>query len=152
MNPSSQTSALQPETSKAPGSRTLESGTHGTLEVVPKAKRRTFTAEYKARILREAEAAAGTHGGVGELLRREGLYSSHLAEWRRDAKQGALKALAKKRGRKARSAESREVEQLQRRVAQLEDKLRKAEIIIDVQKKVATLLGVPPETLPKEEP
>jgi transposase len=151
MNPSSQASALQPETSKASGGKALESTTHGTLEVVPKAKRRTFTAEYKARVLREAEAAADTRGGVGELLRREGLYSSHLAEWRRDANKGALKALAKKRGRKARSAESRENEQLRRRVSQLEEQLRRAELIIGVQKKVATLLGVPLATLPEED-
>jgi transposase-like protein len=115
---------------------------HGTLEVVPKAKRRTFTAEYKARILHEAEAVADTRGGVGELLRREGLYSSHLTEWRKEARQGALKGLAKKRGRPGRSAESREIEELRRRNAQLEEKLRKAEIIIDVQKKVASLLGI----------
>lgn len=151
MNPSPESSALQPETSRVPGGRALEGSTDGTLEVVPKAKRRTFTAEYKARIVREAEAAAGTPGGVGELLRREGLYSSHLAEWRRDAKQGALKALTKKRGRRARSAESRENEQLRRRVAQLEEKLRKAEVVIDVQKKVATLLGVPLATTPEDE-
>jgi transposase-like protein len=151
MNPTSQSSALKSETSKSPGGEAIESSIHGTLEVVPKAKRRTFTAEYKARILREAEAAAGTRGAVGELLRREGLYSSHLAEWRRDAKRGALKALAKKRGRRPRSIESRENEQLRRRVAQLEDKLRQAEIIIDVQKKVATLLGVPLATGPEED-
>jgi transposase-like protein len=118
---------------------------------VPKAKRRTFTAEYKARILREAEAVAGTRGGVGELLRREGLYSSHLTEWRKEARQGLLKGLGKKRGRPARSAESRELEQLRRDKARLEEKLRKAEIIIDVQKKLASLLGIKLATQPEDE-
>ncbi len=138
------TEALQPNSTEHPEQL------RGTLEVVPKAKRRTFKAEYKARILREADAAASTRGGVGELLRREGLYSSHLAEWRRDAKQGALKGLSKKRGRKARSAESRELEELRREKARLEEKLRRAEIIIDVQKKVATLLGIQLATPPEE--
>ena len=122
---------------------------HASLGVVPKAKRRTFTAEYKARILREADAAARSkeRGALGELLRREGLYSSHLAEWRRAAKKGALKALGKKRGRKQRDPELRESERLRQRVTKLEEKLRKAEIIIDVQKKLSTLLGIPlPET------
>lgn len=117
---------------------------HANLEVVPKPKRRTFTAEYKARILREADAAAvSKRGALGELLRREGLYSSHLAEWRRAAKKGALKALGKKRGRKQRDPELRESERLRDRVTKLEEKLRKAEIIIDVQKKLSTLLGIP---------
>jgi len=122
---------------------------HASLEVVPKAKRRTFTAEYKARILREADAAARSkeRGALGELLRREGLYSSHLAEWRRAVKKGAMKALGKKRGRKQRDPEVRETERLRDRVTKLEEKLRKAEIIIDVQKKLSTLLGIPlPET------
>jgi transposase len=151
MNPSLQPPALKAETPTPSDSTALEGRSHGTLEVVPKAKRRTFTAEYKARILREAEAASSARGGVGELLRREGLYSSHLTEWRKEARQGALKGLSKKRGRKAMSAESRELEQLRRDKARLEEKLRKAEIIIDVQKKVASLLGIPLATPPEEE-
>jgi transposase len=151
MNPSLQTSALKGEVFLPSGSTEPVGNSQGTLEVVPKAKRRTFTAEYKARVLREADAAAGTRGAVGELLRREGLYSSHLAEWRGDARQGALKGLSKKRGRKARSTESRELEQLRRDKARLEEKLRKAEIIIDVQKKVASLLGIPLATAPDTE-
>lgn len=151
MNPSFQPPAF---TAEAPTSRdgtAPEPRSQGTLEVVPKAKRRTFTAEYKARILREAEAVAGNRGGVGELLRREGLYSSHLTEWRKDARQGLLKGLAKKRGRPARSAESRELEQLRRDKTRLEEKLRKAEIIIDVQKKLASLLGIKLATQPEDE-
>lgn len=146
------TKSIQGQAAEAPVSSSVEHEVlaHGTLEVVPKARRRTFTAEYKARILREADAAAGTRGAVGALLRREGLYSSHLTEWRSDAKVGALKGLSKRRGRPPRSAESRELEQLRREKARLEEKLRKAEIIIDVQKKVASLLGLPLAT--PEEP
>jgi transposase-like protein len=71
-------------------------------EVVAKAKRRTFTAEYKQRILQEADSAAATAGGVGALLRREGLYSSHLVTWRRERSRGIREALApRKRGRKS---------------------------------------------------
>jgi transposase len=147
MNRSSQSSSVPAKTS-APssiGERVVSSG--GTLEVVPKAKRRTFTAEYKARILREADSLSQTRGGVGGLLRREGLYSSHLTAWRDEARKG----LSAKRGRKARSAESREVERLRRENGRLAEKLRKAEIIIDVQKKVATLLGIPLATPPSED-
>ena len=123
--------------------------TRGTLEVVPRAKRRTFTAAYKQKILAEVETAADEPGGVGKILRREGLYSSHLVEWRRAAEEGARAALQKKRGRKVQhDPTSRENEQLRRRVAQLEENLRKAEIIISVQKKVASLLGTP---IPEDE-
>lgn len=147
MNRFSQSSALKAKTSTASSSTERESSSGSTLEVVPKAKRRTFTAEYKARILREADSLSQTRGGVGALLRREGLYSSHLTAWRSEARKG----LSAKRGRKARSAESREVEQLRRENARLAEKLRKAEIIIDVQKKVATLLGIPLATPPSED-
>src|SRR6516164_1541896 len=84
---------------------TAEAGAAPTAvdpEVVAKAKRRTFTAEYKQRILQEAESAAATPGGVGALLRREGLYSSHLVTWRRERSQGIQEALTpRKRGRKS---------------------------------------------------
>ena len=114
-------------------------------EVVAKAKRRTFPMEYKIRILEEADAAAATPGGVGALLRREGLYSSHLVSWRRERKAGILEALKpRKRGpRSERNPLADENEKLRRQVGQLTEKLRKAEIIIDVQKKVAALLGHP---------
>jgi transposase-like protein len=123
-------------------------------EVVAKAKRRTFTAEYKLGILREAEAAAGTRGGIGVLLRREGLYSSLLATWRRERANGILEALTpQKRGPKSRRNPLEEENlKLRRQMGQLTEKLRKAEIIIDVQKKVAALLGRPiPEADPEEE-
>jgi transposase-like protein len=122
--------------------------------VVAKAKRRTFTAEYKQRILQEADSAAATPGGVGALLRREGLYSSHLVNWRRERSQGIQEALApRKRGPKSqRDPLAEENQKLRGQVGQLTEKLRKAELIIDVQKKVAALLGHPiPEVDPKEQ-
>src|SRR5216683_446991 len=122
-------------------------------EVVAKPKRRTYTAEYKQRILEEAEAAAATRGGLGALLRREGLYSSLLAYWRRERANGIHDALTpQKRGPKSkRNPLQEENLKLQRQVGQLTEKLRKAEIIIDVQKKVAALLGRPiPEADPEE--
>jgi transposase len=115
-------------------------------EVTAKAKRRSFTAEYKLRILREADALGAT-GGIGEMLRREGLYSSHLASWRGERERGELAGLAeKKRGRKAKAADEALVQENQRLVrenARLEKRLAQAETIIEVQKKVATLLGIP---------
>ena len=123
-------------------------------EVVAKPKRRTFTVEYKLRILQEAEAAGATPGGVGALLRREGLYSSLLAYWRRERANGILEALTpQKRGPKSkRNPMEEEVQKLRRQNARLAEELRKAGIIIEVQKKVAALLGRPiPEQDPEEE-
>jgi transposase len=122
-------------------------------EVVAKAKRRTFTAEYKLRILQEIEAVADRRGGIGVLLRREGLYSSLLATWRRERAAGILEALTpQKRGPKSkRNPLQEENLKLQRQNARLTEDLRKAHIIIDVQKKVAALLGRPiPEPDPEE--
>jgi transposase len=122
-------------------------------EVAAKAKRRTFTAEYKQHILQEADRAVATPGGVGALLRREGLYSSHLVAWRRERNQGIQEALApRKRGRKSqRDPLEEENQKLRRQVGQLAEKLRKAELIIDLQKKVAALLGNPiPDVDPEE--
>ncbi len=114
-------------------------------EVVVKPRRRTFSTEYKIRILQEADSAATIPGGVGALLRREGLYSSHLVSWRRERQAGIREALQpRKRGpRSARNPLTEENEKLRRENAQLTEKLRQAEIIIEVQKKVATLLGRP---------
>ena len=114
-------------------------------EVVVRPKRRTFTAEYKQRILQEAEAVASTPGGVGALLRREGLYSSLLAYWRRERANGIIEALTpQKRGPKSKRHPLEEENlKLRRQMGQLTEKLRKAEIIIEVQKKVAALLGRP---------
>lgn len=114
-------------------------------EVTAKAKRRRFTAEYKLRILREADALVKT-GGVGEMLRREGLYSSHLTTWRKERERGELDGLApKNRGRKpnADKALVDENQRLQRENARLSKKLAHAEAIIEIQKKVAAMLGEP---------
>jgi len=122
-------------------------------EVVAKPKRRTYTAEYKLGILQEAQAAAATRGGIGVLLRREGLYSSLLATWRRERANGILEALTpQKRGPKSkRHPMEEENQKLRRQNARLAEDLRKAHIIIDVQKKVAALLGHPiPEQDPEE--
>lgn len=131
--------------SGAEGARSATGASLGaaTVEVVAKARRRQFSAAYKARILREAEACRGT-GQIGALLRREGLYSSHLVDWRRLRAQGALKALAaKKRGRKpARDARDRELARLSRDNARLRRKLAQAEAVIEVQKKLSTILGI----------
>jgi transposase-like protein len=120
-------------------------------EVVANAKRRTFTAEYKLRILAEADAAASQPGAIGALQRREGLYSSHLVTWRRERQAGILKGLTPhKRGPKSKpSPQQEELQQLRRDNARLTEQLRKAEIVIDVQKKVGALLGWP---LPKADP
>ncbi len=108
-------------------------------------KRRTFAAEYKLRIVREADAAlaSGDAGAVGELLRREGLYSSHLTVWRRERDAGELAGLTpKKRGRKAsNNVLADEVARLERENAKLQHELYKANTIIDVQKKLASLFG-----------
>jgi transposase len=113
-------------------------------EVVAQTRRRRFTAEYKQRILAAADQAKGS-GGIGALLRREGLYSSLLATWRRERDAGVLQALAPhKRGPKSkRDPVAEENQQLRRQTARLTEELRKAEIVIDIQKKVATLLGRP---------
>jgi transposase len=112
-------------------------------------KRRTFTAEYKLRIVREADAAlaSGEEGAVGELLRREGLYSSHLTTWRRERDAGELAGLTpKKRGRPSRKNPlADDLAKLQRENERLQNELNKANTVIDVQRKVAALLG---ETLP----
>lgn len=119
-------------------------------EVVADAKRRTFTAAYKLRVIKEAEAAKGT-GGVGALLRREGLFSSHLATWRKEHQVSVLQALAPKtRGPKSkRDPHAEELQKLRRENERLTESLRKAEIVIDVQKKVGALLEWP---LPKADP
>ncbi len=113
-------------------------------EVIEKPIRRRFTADYKLRILGEADDCTQP-GQLGELLRREGLYSSHLTTWRRLREEGSLQSLApKKRGRKARchDAATQELEQLRRENRQLVERLRQAETIIEVQKKVSEILGV----------
>ena len=109
--------------------------------VEAKPTRRRFSAEYKLRILREVERAK--EGEIGAILRREGLFSSHLATWRRERDRIAKAGLAaRRRGPKARVQDPR-VKQLERENARLRRKLRQAEIIITYQKKVSELLGIP---------
>jgi transposase len=113
-------------------------------EVVPQAKRRRFSAEYKLRILEEAEACS-ERGQIGSLLRREGLYSSHLTTWRHQREQGQLEALSpKNRGRKPSVDEAlaKELAELKRDNQRLENRLQQAETIIEVQKKLSGLLGL----------
>jgi len=120
------------------------------VEVTAKAKRRRFSAQEKLRILRLVDATTEA-GGVGALLRREGLYSSHLTEWRRAREAGELDALApKKRGRKAAEPNplEKEVVELKRALAKAESRARRAEALVELQKKVAELLGNP---FPKED-
>ena len=111
-------------------------------EVVDKPSRRQFAPSYKLRIVEEADRCTEP-GEVGRLLRREGLYTSHLAAWRKARRAGSLKALSKKRGRKAeRNPLEEKVRKLERENARLEKELHKAHLIIDVQGKVAGLLGL----------
>jgi len=111
-------------------------------EVVPKAKRRRFSAKYKQRILEEADNCTEP-GQTGALLRREGLYSSHLSTWRRQRDRGLVQSLSpKKRGRKRKDELEREVARMERENERLQASLEKAEMIIDVQKKLSRLLGL----------
>jgi len=117
---------------------------HPDPEVVAKTKRRKFTAAYKQQILVKADAAA-EHGGIGALLRREGLYSSILVKWRSERNASIRQGLEpRKRGPKSkRNPFAEENQKLQHANDRLTEQLRKAELIIDVQKKVGTLLGWP---------
>jgi transposase len=119
-------------------------------EVVAKAERRRFTAEYKLRVLAEADTCTKP-GQIGALLRREGLYRSHLDKWRQARRAGTLQALSpQKRGPKV-DLQAAEIARLRRENERLLERLRRAETIIDVQKKVAALLGVPMGANPSDE-
>ena len=112
-------------------------------EVTAKAKRRRFTVEYKRQILQEVDACE--RGEIGALLRREGLYSSHLIEWRRARDAGELAGLTpRKRGPKveARNPLATKLVEQQRQIARLEAENAKLQLICDVQKKVSLLLGI----------
>jgi len=115
-------------------------------EVAARPKRRQFTAEYKLRIVREADACKGA-GEVGALLRREGLYSSHLVLWRRQREEAAQAQLkARKRGPKAKVQDPR-VKQLERENARLQRQLKRVELLLDIQKKAGEILGIPLKNL-----
>jgi len=123
-------------------------------EVPAKAQRRKFSAQYKKRILDEADGCKDVPGAIGALLRREGLYSSHLATWRKQRERGELDGLRpKKRGRKAKpnnplAVKVRELEAENRR---LQRQLEKAETIIAFQKKLSEMLGIPLERKESDE-
>jgi transposase len=119
-------------------------------EVPEKAQRRKFSAEDKRRILDEADRAAG-HGGIGAVLRREGIYSSSLYSWRKERDAAVHKAFSQKRGpQPKRNPLAGENEKLRRQNRKLQEDLEKAHIVIDVQKKVAKLLGYPLAEVPEE--
>jgi transposase len=147
------------EGAEAEGARraTAASGSSATLraatpdpEVPAKVERRQFTAEYRRRILKDADACKKP-GAVGALLRREGLYSSHLANWRRQRDQGELVVgRARKRGPVPTPVDPR-VKQLEVENRRLQRKLARAETIITLQKKVAEILGIPLKPLDIDE-
>jgi transposase len=113
-------------------------------EVPEKKPRRKFTAKYKLRILAEADACTQP-GQMGALLRREGLYSSNLTTWHKQRAQGILQAMSpKKRGRKRKQTNplAKQVAQLEKENRRLQGKLKKAETIIEVQKKISEILGI----------
>jgi transposase len=113
-------------------------------EVVPMAKRRSFSKAEKLRILAAADACVAP-GDIGALLRREGIFSSHLATWRKQRQlAGEALLVERKRGPKANpaAAQDRRVLELEKEVGRLRDKLAKADLIIDVQKKLSILLGL----------
>jgi transposase len=115
------------------------------VQVAAKPRRRTYTAEYKRRILKEADACTAP-GAIGALLRREGLYSSLLVEWRRARGRGELAALtAKKRGRKPTPVDPRDrkITELERQLAQMTGRAERAEALVEAQKNLAALLGRP---------
>ena len=120
-------------------------------EVTEKAKRRAFTAEYKRKIVKEADACSGP-GEIGALLRREGLYSSHLTTWRQARDRGELApgAATKKRGPKAAPVDPRDkkIAEMERQIVKLTTRAERAEAIAEIQKKLAALFGRP---FPSEE-
>lgn len=124
-------------------SKENDSSSEPNPEVSEKPVRRSFSPSYQARIVREADACT-EKGQISALLRREGLYSSQLFEWRKKYRRGAQAALqGKKRGRKStKTSEEKEIDRLKKQVASLEKQLHQAETIIDVQKKISDLLGI----------
>ena len=108
-------------------------------ELVEQAKRRKFTAKYKLEILEKAGACAAP-GEIGELLRREGLYTSHLTYWRKQVRDGALKELDKPRGRKPADRRDRDIAELTRRAERAESELAKARKVIEIQGNLSALL------------
>ena len=120
------------------------------VQVVAKPRRRTYPAEYKRRVLKEADACTAP-GAIGALLRREGLYSSLLVEWRRARERGELAALApKQRGRKPTPVDpcDQQLRELERQLAQMTGRAERAEVLVDAQKNLAALLVRPGQSAP----
>jgi len=124
------------------------------VEVPARRTRRRFPAAYKLKVLEEAQGCT-TPGALGALLRREGLYSSHVAAWRAAARRGELAGLSKRRGPAParRTGDAKRIAELERQVATLSARAEHAEALVDLQKKVASLLGRPlPSSAPNSEP
>jgi transposase-like protein len=118
--------------------------------VEAKPQRRRFSAEYKLRILREVERAKAP-GEVGAILRREGLYSSLLTQWRRDRDRVAKTELAaRKRGPKAKTVDPR-IKQLEREISKLKRRNQRVELMLEIQKKASEMLGIPLKSLDSDE-
>ena len=128
---------------------TEEQNSKSETEVVVRPKRRQHTAEYKLRILGELDECTGK-GEAGAILRREGLYSSLISKWREQREQGSLNGLGSQRRGPKIDPNAAELARLQRENKRLKEKLERAELIIDVQKKVARLIGETPPP-PSEE-
>src|SRR5450759_2393333 len=142
------------ERSEAERSETERSAVPGDTKTLPdsdvlaKAQRRQFSADYKRRVLAEADAATES-GAIGALLRREGLYSSHLTHWRQQRDRGLA---PRRRGPKSqRDPLFDEVRKLKRANEHLTQKLARAELLLDVKKKVSSLLGIPLATIDNDE-
>jgi len=146
LNPPAEPGRRRPKAPQPGPEKEIEPvGVEADPEVSEKAKRRQFSAKYKLRILKEAESCTRP-GELGALLRREGLYSSYLGQWRRQREQGDLGGLSgKSRGRKEtpREAMKEEIRRLRRENQRLQKKLADAEAVIDIQKKASDLLGRP---------
>ena len=121
------------------GGRAAPEGVVPDPELVEQAKRRAFTAEYKARILAEADACKRP-GEVGELLRREGLYTSHLTYWRKQRREGAMKELGQPRGRKPVDRRDHEIAALTRKLERSEAELAKMKRVVEIQGNLSALL------------
>ena len=135
-----------PGAERAVGERSSGAGVRSLTEapdpeLVKRAQRRRFTSAYKLAIVHEADSLVDRPGEIGALLRREGLYSSHLTKWRRLRDEGALEALSQPRGRKPTPAVEVENADLKRRLAKAEAELEKARTVIEVQGNVSALLG-----------
>ena len=133
------------ELSEAAAGRAVPTGVSDP-ELVERPQRRRFTAEYKLRVLREAEACQRP-GEVGALVRREGLYTSHLTYWRKQREAGALKELGRPRGRKPADRRDAEIAELQRRLERSESELAKARKVIEIQGNLSALWGEMPRGL-----